>query len=573
MMKIDKNTGYWPGILLLLVFFFSICSCKEDFARLIPDVEYGEEEVDVSYGAPKVLYLIVDGARGESVRAANAPNLTGLLNHSIYSWVSLSEVETASETTNWADMLTGVRKNKHGVLNQDLDGNNLEDFPLLYKRIHDAYPEGTMVAYTSSESFKENFTEGTQHSELLANDEAVKDQLLTSLGDKDVTLVVGHFRGIEEAGNTFGFDNSFPEYKQSILQFDEYVGELLKAMEARTDFEKEDWLVVIASSSGGDFTIPENQNDNTVFSIPGVNTFTIFYAPKYQSRFINKPYLGNRFQGDFVRFQGERYAEINAGDNALYNFGEEAFTIELKIKKNRGSNNNYKYYYPSLIGKRPEWSSGWPANGWVIFLEDNFWMFNARGTGDGNQVRGGTLSDATWNNITVVGVLRDNERFLRTYTNGQFNNESNITSWGNLDTDALLKMGYINGNGHGSADVYLADIRIWKVALPDDIIKSYSCEVGVDEFHPYFDFLAGYWPIIGSDGNTIIDEGPFGSHMALKGGDYSIDRLAEYLCAPSTDDIGALVPRSVDIPAQIVSWLKIPRQENWQFDGRVWLDR
>src|SRR5690606_17580351 len=33
------------------------------------------------------------------------------------------------------------------------------------------------------------------------------------------------------------------------------------------------------------------------------------------------------------------------------------------------------------------------------------------------------------------------------------------------------------------------------------------------------------------------------------------------------------VPGNADIPAQLLSLLKIARQENWQLDGRVWLDQ
>src|SRR5690606_33787939 len=134
---------------------------------------------------------------------------------------------------------------------------------------------------------------------------------------------------------------------------------------------------------------------------------------------------------------GQRKAQVVAGDNSVYNLGSGEFTIELKVKKNIGPNNNYKFYYPAILGKRPEWSSGWPSNGWVVFLEDDYWMFNARGTSGGEQVRGDRLSDATWNSIAVVGVIRDAKRYVRTFTNGNFNTERDITGWGSIENSAL----------------------------------------------------------------------------------------------------------------------------------------
>ncbi|EDM33886.1 hypothetical protein PBAL39_03257, partial [Pedobacter sp. BAL39] len=364
-----------------------------------------------------------------------------------------------------------------------------------------------------------------------------------------------------------------PAYRNAITTFDGYIGEMMAALKNRPTYEKENWLVVITSSRGGHYTLPPDENDNTVFSNTDINTFTIFHTNRYKTRFIGKPYLGNRYQGDFVRFDGFKKAQVTAGDNSVYNLGTGEFTVEIKVKKNIGPNNNYKFYYPAVFGKRPEWSSGWPSSGWVIFLEDNFWMFNARGTGNGEQVRGGTLSDATWNSLAAVGVIRENRRYVRTFTNGAFNNERDITDWGNLDNNALVTLGYIAGNGHREPDAYLADAKIWKAALPDSVINRFACDTYVDSGHPYYDYLAGYWPVVGGTGNEIRDEGPLGSNMTFSGGDAVWTRLAEFLCAPSVDNLGSLVPRSVDVPSQIISWLRIPRQESWQLDGRVWLDQ
>src|SRR5690606_15250214 len=120
-------------------------------------------------------------------------------------------------------------------------------------------------------------------------------------------------------------------------------------------------------------------------------------------------FLGSRLQGDFPRFEGFRTAQMLDGDNDVFDFGPmEEFTIELKVKKNRGPNNNYRFYYPSILGKRPEWSSNWPSVGWVIFLEDSFWQFNMRGSNNNaGQVQGGTLSDATWNTLSVSCIVRN----------------------------------------------------------------------------------------------------------------------------------------------------------------------
>lgn len=555
---------------LLGILFSALWGCNEEFSRVIPDVQ-SEDSVDVVFGSPRVLYIIADGARGQSVRDADLPAISYLLPRAIYSWESLADEETSPENgTNWADMLTGVQKNKHGVVGNDFSNANLEDFPLLFQRIQNALPSSNVQVYTASQPFFDHMTDGADERALLTDDDAVTSSAVTGLGIDSVTMITVHFTEVDAVGAQYGYDLSVPQYAEALQRFDARIRQLLTAMQSRPDYGQENWMVVVTSSKGGAYTIPDEENDNTIFSNPEVNTFTIFHSPRYLTRIINKPFLGIRYQGDFVRFQGLLQGEVTAGDNDYYNPDSTAFTIELKVKKNPGPNNNYQYRFPALLSKRARWN--WDEVGWTIFLEDNFWMFNARGLG-GNvgQTRGGTLANATWNSIAVVGELREDRRYIRTYTNGQFNNEVDITNYGSIENDFPLILG--GREQEGQADCFISDVRFWKVALPEDIIRQYSCETSVPQDHPYYDFLAGLWPVVGSEGNTILDEGPFGSHMTLDGGDLIREAQADYVCAPGSAELSRTVPRNVDIPTQILTWLKIPRQESWELDGRVWLDR
>ena len=88
-----------------------ITSCNKKFTRMLPDTQY-TDTATVSFGQRKVLYLIVDGARGASVNAANTPNIKSLVPHSIYSFVSVNDPDAPSIAGKWADLLTGVKKEK-----------------------------------------------------------------------------------------------------------------------------------------------------------------------------------------------------------------------------------------------------------------------------------------------------------------------------------------------------------------------------------------------------------------------------------------------------------------------------
>ncbi|MFA4979689.1 DUF4983 domain-containing protein [Sphingobacterium paramultivorum] len=571
-----RNISRWLMSLVMLSMFMS---CKDEFGRLLPDNEGKQDTVDLVYGKPKVLMLIVDGARGESVRTANIPTMNGLLNHSIYSWVSLSE-EHDDATATGADLssiITGVSQNKHLVIGDNFKNNNFQTFPTVYTRVASNMKNPEFKVYSSSKLFVDHLTP-VAVAKLESTDEEVVNGIKEGLKQPELTMLTAHFTAIDKAGKASAYDNSSAVYKAAIENFDKQVGEVIKALEQRPAFKKENWLVIITSSKGGPFEIPPTQNDNTIFSNPNVNTFTIFYSPKYNSRYINKPYLGSRFSGDFLRFKGGIYAELTEGDNPVFDLGDnEEFTIELKVKKNKGPNNTYKFpNYPSFIGKREKWESGAPTNGWIMAFKDDYWMFNGRGPNGSGEVNGPKLNNATWNNVTIVGALTsDGKRIVKTYTNGLPGNEMDISSWGSISSPAKFRLGLLNGGSNwNEGDYYLADVRFWKVALPLAVITQYNCQVGVSEEHPYYPNLAANWPIVGTvtDG-VLYDDGPYGNTLKIGDSAYEISKLNDFLCAPSVETISTLVPKNTDITAQIFSWLQIARQENWQLDGRVWVDK
>jgi len=546
---------------------------------MIPLTGDEEENVDVIFGTPKVLLILVDGARGSNVETANIPQMRSLLNNSIYSWVSLGDENAQDIASNWTDIFTGVKNNKHGILTDNLADNRFQNFPLIFNRLKDIDPSISTEVLTSSAKLEMLLKNGSSVTKL-QSDEDVKNKLVSDIKTTDKRIVTAHFTDIDRIGQTQGYDNSISQYKSAIEKFDGYVGEIVSSLKSRPEYSKENWLVIIHSAQGGNFDIPTSENDNTIFSNPKLNGFTIMYSPKYTPYYISKPYMGNRFIGDFLRFKDKDYLYQTEGDQSLYNFGNESMTVELKLKKNKGPNNNYQFNYAALIGKRTNWQSGWggidgSVKGWVIYLESNYWIFNAAGTGAHNQFKANAvpLNDGTWNTITAVSEYTNGTRTIKLYTNGKLALTGDMSSYGNIDSKPgdLFRIGVSAGNSNWNNDCQIADVRIWKAALSPEVVSEYACEVGVDENHPYFNYLAGYWPMLSVDNDIIRDEGPFGSHMKMSNVNMQINRQNDFICSPSLTEISNQVIKNSDIPAQILAWLKISRQESWQLDGRVWV--
>ncbi len=570
-----KNILNSISAILLIFLGLNITSCQEEFSKVIP--ENDSDSVDVIYGKPKVLLLIVDGARGESVRTSNISNMNALLPNSIYSWVSLSEENAAGISSNWANLFTGVNYTKHGVRDNTFENNKFDAYPLLADRIKASMGDSIKMSMVSpNATFIETFGKNTK-AQKASNDDDVTTKVINDLKDENLSFITGHFTAVDAAGKTAGYDNSKPAYKAAIEKFDSQVGQVIKALEARQNYSKENWMVVITSSQGGAYEIPPAQNDNTIFSNAALNTFTIIYSPRYATKFIGKPFIGNKFIGDFMRFEKENYAQLDSGDNRIFDLDYSDFTIELKIKKNKGRDNNYAFWYPSIIGKRKHFQGNWwdetDGIGWVIHLSGESWIFNARGDkGTGEVKADKDLNRGTWNTISITGQTVDGKRTVKLYTNGELSKEADISGWGSIAAEAKFRIGFLETREGWRSDAYLADVKFWKAALSPETIKQYSCEVGVEMSHPNIDFLAAYWPMNSKDGKVILDEGPYGSHLKTHG-DYPITNLNDFLCAPSSSTLSAMVPRNIDIPTQIISWLKVPRQLSWGLDGRVWIDK
>src|SRR6186713_2147400 len=242
-------------------------SCNKGFDRLLDNNEY-EDTTGTVAKASKVLFLVVDGARGEAVRKAQAPTLQTMSDHAIYSWNSISDT-LYDNATAWADLLTGVHKEKHGVM-----GTNLHPaYPVFFKHIKTRMPAFRIAAFSAADSLGNMLiTDADVNRTFGDNDGAVTAALLEELKVDSAGLIFGQFGAVAAAGKAYGYDVSIPEYKAAILQVDAYIGDILSAIKQRSNYAKEDWLVIVTSGNGGPFALDPADDDATILSNTKSNT-------------------------------------------------------------------------------------------------------------------------------------------------------------------------------------------------------------------------------------------------------------------------------------------------------------
>lgn len=586
-MRINLKTVV-PGILAVMLL---IC-CRREFDRLVPVREYNDA-ADVNVKAQKILYIIVDGARGLSVRDAKTPVITALTSNATYSWYSLSD-DNYSDATAWTDMLTGVSKEKHRVRDMAFTDENLSQYPTVIKRIKTARPATRVTAFSSSPVFTAQLTEGADQRMSLATDAEVKQAVVQELAVDTTGVILGHFSSVKAAGESSGYDLSFQAYRQAIIGFDSYLGEMIAAVKARKTYSRENWLIIVTSGKGGDFAV--TPGDNTIFSNGKMNTFTIFSNISYGIRYIDKPYTGNRYDGSFLRMYGTGNDAIKAEiqdtfiNRELLNFGDTtSFTLEFKVKKeNRGTGTspNYDYAAPAILSKKPSKAQK-TGLGWAISLETRTWQIGfGKPTENSQAVKGSEINDGNWHSLAVVVGNRGDRRYVRTFTDGNFNAELLLpVNWGPIDYPASsgelnpLTLGFIPGETTNPFNGYVSELKIWLAAVPDTTIKKFTCDPALSSVHPFRNRLAGYWPCKEGSGGRFKDNGAARADFVLLKGDIPLENTAQWsplsalICPVAATDLAKAVPVSRDIAAQILSWLAIPPADTWKLDGRAWLNQ
>ncbi len=581
--------------LFFLLGMISLNACNSDFEVNLGNKNYSDSTA-IKGKTRKVLYLIVDGARGWVVRDANAPNINSLLPKSTYSWYSLSD-SLGNNENGWADLMTGVTKLKHNVKDAGFTGSNLSAYPVFFKHIKNVNSSIRIASFASSSAFKDNLTEYANVRSHLSSDQEVKQSIVTELTNDSAYVVVGQFKGVNEAGVQYGYELGSSQYVAAIKQFDTYLGEILTALKARKSYASEDWLVVITSSHGGDAAIPDVQNDKTILSYPKANTFTILYNDGYKQKQIAKPFAGNKMPGTFVRFYSNNanteaasvYANTTDGTkDRLYDFGSNgSFTIEAKIRKIVKSGNNWSYEWPIFLGKKVIVPGTHDGQGWSMQLEFESWRWLVVNEKNNHQAYvGDPIRDQNWHHIAVTCYTNNSgQRVTQLYQDGK--PVANAAGKGTssfvnhvISNSAVLRMGFrqtgLNRNDLAHLfNGYVSDVRIWRLNLPDSTIAAYACDPKVYPSHPYYNELVGNW--IGNEGagNTIKDISEYANHMTIvpgTGASLQWTTLNDIVCPPSTANIAALVPRTYDLPRQILSWLTMPVPETLKLDGRVFLN-
>lgn len=283
-------------------------------------------------GTNKVLLFGVDGLKVDALNALAPPNLMALARQGIYSTQSLAP-DISLSGPGWATLLTGVERDKHGVVDNEFGGRNFVYAPHLLTLIKRQNPQlMTAYAYNWGPLYKKFQPEADlSYSGPPENDADLMNQAAQWLRKRnDLDVLSTYFYNLDEAGHRFGFNANIPQYRDQLLKADAALGQLLAAINARPNRAKERWLIMVVTDHGGSGTQhgenrPEHRRVPLIMAGDGIASQAKAFIPLALRQVDVVPtilaHLGLQTQGldlDGKPYQPQTYA-FQTGVNLLAN--------------------------------------------------------------------------------------------------------------------------------------------------------------------------------------------------------------------------------------------------------------
>ncbi|HLT86219.1 MAG TPA: LamG-like jellyroll fold domain-containing protein [Sphingobacterium sp.] len=557
---------------LLSVVFLATGCTKYDNPQ--PHFEEYEQEQGDGTVQRKVLVISIDGLVGAELRKDVPPALADLIKNGKYSFDALTDERTTTPVS-WATLMTGVGYSRHNISSETyLPSPNEEDphasekfFPSVFYLVREQNAKLFGVSVVQDNELANVLLMDARESAIAANDEEVKNTVLEKLKAPQVDLLVAQFTSVSAAGIASGFSLDEPAYKAAVQQVDGYIAEIRNALEAREEYEFEDWLVIVTSTYGG------IGNAHGGDSAAERNTFAIYYNKAFKEqelvpdRIISPRFFGYDNQPSYMR---ARNAAASVEEDA-YNISKtKALTIEAKMKVNKNNSGNYGYSWPPFLSKVNARTGN--TAGWSFFRSgDNVNFF----IGDGAakiEVGGGPVGvNEEWTHITGTFEVINGAATGKFYVNGVLvGTASESLNVDNIKSSSPLTMGFQpEVFSEAYLDFHMADVHIWDVALTEREVTENANRMGVPADHPKINHLKGYWAL--DDGGDMFQNLVEGMPNIPLSGNIQYKVFGNNL--PYVDPFKTISLKNQDVVAQILYWLEVEQKDTWELEGDEFLKK
>ncbi|KPH11869.1 alkaline phosphatase family protein [Chryseobacterium sp. ERMR1:04] len=494
----------------------------------------------------KVLFIGIDGCRADVMMSSAIPNIQNLVSKSIYSTDGLCAATTWSGN-GWSTMLTGVWHTKHNVQDNSFTNPNYVNYPDFLTRAETYNSNLRTISLASWAPINDQIVQNADVQSNFTSDVAVKNAAINALQTDNPDILFVDFDDVDHAGHSYGFAASVPQYVSAIQQTDAYVGEIVNAMKNRATYNNEDWLVVLTTDHGA------IESSHGGGNLSERNIFTIYSNPNFTPQQISKTILESNKTFNQLNFPAGTYAK--PANQTPFNFGAtQDFTIEFWVKPNASFSSD-----PVMIGNK-NWANGKNKGVIISGYSGQTYKINI---GDGTNridLVGGKMETNQWKHIAVSF---DRDGLVTLYEDGVPVTFAKMNTIGNIDSGLPFTINQDGTNVYGqNLAASYKDIRVWKSALPNDVLVNWANE-NITPSHPYYAQLLGNWKCDEASGNTLVDSSPNNNNASVTGsatrnvGTVNNFKIYNYLSTT----------READHLPTVLNWMCIPVQASWGIDG------
>jgi hypothetical protein len=595
-----------------------------------PDNDYAQYS-----SSSHVLMIVIDGASGIAVNEAyntkKAPVIRSMTDNALFTFYGLADKEEGvNKGRGQANLLTGTTSN--GLDNtQEVD--ELET-PSFLQRLKETDENMKVSLYSSDEAFFNAFGSAADTKSRTSIDSETTDALIAEIGGETTSnMIVAQFSGVQQAGEQAGFwvDENTPtsEVIDAIYDVDVCIGKIKKALEARPLYAQENWLIVVTSTYGGDYT--GSLSIKTRYDDPRLNIFSMVYNQRMARKLLLKPADNEGLTYSYVTpvytpSTTGAYVAAVVNDPTLFNLPEgKSFTLQLMlIDRNKTINGANGSGIQSIVSKATNYNNTRQNGEWLLKYDGSntrYWHTSNNDTQvTSNTSENGPAKNSpyTFNrqatNFTVLTFVHDFDcggktmpnsdlsggtytarsgGEIRTYRNGmlaRYNlalRTSNLTMENNTKPLTIGQI-YTSASISTATAFSVVNLQIYDTVLPPDYLeKNFNkAQIDLDSIScPYWDHLIGYWPCDREEDRelgVLRDYSRYGSvygginagksDMTLTGNiQWYEDATIEPNVRPlPSESFYKTVINTVDLPYQIFQWFGRSIDSSWNFDGVGW---
>ncbi|MBJ6368063.1 alkaline phosphatase family protein [Snuella sedimenti] len=506
----------------------------------------------------KVLLIGIDGCRPDALTEASTPNLDALMANGTFS-LDARNTKTTSSGPGWSAMLTGVWEGKHGVTDNSFNGANFSNYPHFFKYIEENNTANRTVSISQWHPINNNIV--LNHADVTINTQDltsdVKNKAIAELASDDLTALFVHFDDVDHAGHSTGFSPTNPNYLNAIETVDNAIGSVISALKTRSNYSKEDWLILVSTDHGGIGTSHggNSEEERTIFVIASGDAIPQKEIVKTTTQSTIPPAENCLESTTELWFDGS--SNITIPNNTAHSFGNsQDFSIECRFRSNAPND-------VSILAKK-DWDSGlFP--GYVFSFKPSSRKFKVN-IGDGTNRVDVETEEITDNKWHTISATFDRDGMLHVYVDGALKNSASISNINNIDNTLPFTIG-TDGNGAYGYTGYISEVRIFNTLLSADDIDNWKCKV-LDNTHAKYANLQGHWKLTEGTGTLISDVSPNLAHGTLTGGIWKDATVSEIIDTYNYDN----TPRTVDVAVTALSHLCIPIILEWGLEGSTIID-